>query len=63
MPLTDPKVRNLKAGIKPDGTLTSKSYKVTDERGLYLEVTPKGGKRWRFKYRFENKEKLLSVGV
>jgi len=63
MPLSDIKVKSLKAGIKPDGTATSKSYKVTDERGLYLEVTPKGGKRWRFKYRFGGKEKLLSLGL
>ena len=63
MPLSDIKVKSLKAGIKPDGTVTSKSYRITDERGLYLEVTPKGGKRWRFKYRFDGKEKLLSLGI
>jgi integrase len=63
MPLSDIKIKSLKPGIKPDGSTTSKSYKVTDERGLYLEVTPKGGKRWRFKYRFGGKEKLLSVGI
>jgi integrase len=63
MPLSDIKVKSLKAGIKPDGSITSKSYRVTDERGLYLEVTPKGGKRWRFKYRFGGKEKLLSLGI
>ncbi|MBL1320106.1 MAG: tyrosine-type recombinase/integrase [Methylophaga sp.] len=63
MPLSDIKVKSLKAGIKPDGTTTSKPYRVTDEKGLYLEVTPKGGKRWRFKYRFGGKEKLLSVGT
>jgi len=38
MPLSDIKVKSLKADIKPDGTVTSKLYKVTDERGLYLEV-------------------------
>ena len=63
MPLSDIKIKSLKPGIKPDGSTTSKTYKVTDERGLYIEVTPKGGKRWRFKYRFEGKEKLLSVGI
>jgi hypothetical protein len=63
MALTDIKLRSLKGGIKPDGTATSKNYKVTDEKGLYIEVTPKGGKRWRFKYRFGGKEKLLSLGV
>jgi len=63
MPLSDIKVKSLKAGVKPDGTATSKSYRVTDEKGLYIEVTPKGGKRWRFKFRFGGKEKLLSVGI
>ncbi|OUR63489.1 integrase [Methylophaga sp. 42_25_T18] len=63
MPLTDIKVKSLKAGIKPDGTATDKPYKITDEKGLYIEVTPKGGKRWRFKYRFGGKEKLLSLGI
>ncbi len=40
-----------------------KAYKVYDEGGLYLQVTPSGGKWWRFKYRFEGKEKLLSFGT
>jgi len=39
-----------------------KPYKLTDGQGLYLQVTPSGGKLWRFKYRFDNKEKLLSFG-
>ena len=39
-----------------------KEYKLADERGLYLAVTPKGGKHWRFKYRFAGKEKKLSFG-
>ena len=34
-----------------------------DERGLYLEVSPTGGKWWRLKYRFGGKEKRLSLGV
>ncbi len=33
------------------------------ERGLYLELSPRGGKWWRLKYRFNNKEKRLSLGV
>ena len=28
-----------------------------------MEVTPKGGKWWRLKYRFQGKEKLLSMGT
>jgi integrase len=53
--LTDTAIRNTKHRDKP--------FKVFDERGLYLLVTPDGGKWWRFKYRFAGKEKLLSLGV
>lgn len=63
MALSDIKIKALKAGIKLDGTSTSKSYKVSDEKGLYLEVKPTGSKLWRVKYRFSGKEKLLSVGI
>lgn len=31
--------------------------------GLYLDITKTGGTRWRFKYRFNGKEKLLSLGL
>jgi len=55
MPLTDVTVRNAKPGNKP--------IKLADARGLYLEVSPSGGKWWRLKYRFEGKEKRLSLGV
>lgn len=55
MPLTDTAIRK----IKP----SEKRIKVFDERGLYLEVAPNGGKWWRFKYRFAGKEKRLSLGV
>lgn len=40
-----------------------KAYKLTDGSGLYLQVAKNGGKWWRFKYLFEGKEKLLSLGV
>lgn len=63
MALSDIKIRSLKGGVKQDGTATSKAYKVTDEKGLYIEVKPSGSKLWRFKYRFGGKEKLLSVGI
>lgn len=62
MPLTVIQVRSAKPGIKPDGTVTAQAYKMTDERGLYLEVKSTGSKLWRFRYRFDGKEKLLSVG-
>jgi integrase len=54
MALTDIAVRNAKAGAKP--------YKVGDGGGLYLLVTPAGGKLWRLKFRAAGKEKLLSLG-
>lgn len=63
MSLTDIKARNAKPCLKPDGTVTSKAYRLTDGKGLYLEVAPSGGKWWRFKYRFGGKEKRLSLGV
>jgi integrase len=40
----------------------AKSYRLYDERGLYLEVSPAGGKHWRLKYRFGGKEKRLALG-
>jgi hypothetical protein len=41
---------------------SDKPYKLFDERGLFLLVTPTGGKWWRLKYRFDGKEKQLSLG-
>ncbi|MEW9581378.1 tyrosine-type recombinase/integrase [Paraburkholderia sp. DGU8] len=55
MALTDLKIRYAKP--------TDKQQKLFDERGLYLLVTPAGGKWWRLKYRFGGKEKSLSMGV
>ena len=40
-----------------------KTYNLSDGKGLFLEVTPSGSKRWRFRYFFEEKEKLISLGV
>ena len=55
MPLTDKAIRGLKA--------EDPKRRHFDEKGLYLELSPSGGKWWRFKYRFAGKEKLLSMGV
>jgi integrase len=55
MALSDIKVKNAKPFEKP--------YKLSDEKGLYLLVNPNGAKYWRFKYRFDGKEKLLSLGI
>lgn len=54
MALTVAEVRN----AKPD----SRAYKLSDEKGLYLFVTPKGAKSWRLKYRYGGKEKVLTFG-
>lgn len=54
MPLTDTAIRKTKPTDKP--------FKVADEKGLFLLVSPTGGKLWRMKYRFDGKEKLLSFG-
>ena len=55
MALSDTALRNAKP--------TEKAYKLYDEKGLYLIVSPSGGKWWRLKYRFNDKEKTLSVGT
>lgn len=54
MPLTNTSIRN----IKP----TDKAQKLFDGGGLFLFVSTSGGKLWRLKYRYEGKEKLLSLG-
>lgn len=40
----------------------AKAYKLTDGMGLYLLVTPTGGRLWRMNYRFAGKQKTLSFG-
>ncbi|MBU5613920.1 tyrosine-type recombinase/integrase [Geomonas azotofigens] len=37
-----------------------KAYKLADGYGLYLLVTPSGGKLWQMQYRFDGKQKVLS---
>ena len=53
--LSDAKARNAKPRSKP--------YKIADGEGLFLLITPSGGKYWRLKYFFAGKEKLLALGV
>lgn len=55
MPLTDRQIRSVKPQDKP--------LRLFDSGGLYLEVSPAGGRWWRFKYRFGGKEKRFSLGV
>ncbi|WP_374974181.1 tyrosine-type recombinase/integrase [Acinetobacter venetianus] len=52
--LTDAQVRK----IKP----IDKKKRYSDEKGLYLEVTPSGGRFWRLKYRFNGRESTLTIG-
>jgi integrase len=52
--LTDAQVRK----IKP----LEKKKRYSDNKGLYLEVTPSGSKFWRLKYRFNNRETTLTIG-
>ena len=52
--LTDTAVKAAKPRERP--------YKLADERGLYLYVTPTGGRLWRLKYRVEGREKVLALG-
>ena len=42
-----------------------KLYRLSDNTGnsLSLEVSPEGGKRWRFRYRFQGKAKMVSLGT
>jgi len=55
MPLTATAVRTAKP--------REKTKRLYDERGLYLEISPRGGKWWRLKYRIHGKEKRLSLGT
>lgn len=59
MALTDMRVKSVKAD--------EKQIKIYDTGGLFLLVVPtkKGrcGKRWRLKYYFDGKEKLLALGT
>jgi len=52
--LTDAEIRKSKP--------TAEAYRLADGHGLYLWVTPAGGKLWRWKYRFDGKEKLMALG-
>lgn len=55
MPLTDTAIRTAKPDTKP--------VRMFDGGGLYLEISPAGGKLWRLKYRFGGKEKRLALGA
>lgn len=54
MPLNNKRIKTLPAPPKP--------MKLSDGGGLFLLVTPSGGKHWRLKYRIAGREKQLSFG-
>jgi integrase len=55
MKLTDPVIKASKPKDKP--------YKLSDGEGLVLLIQPNGSKWWRYRYRFNGKEKMLSIGT
>jgi integrase len=55
MKLTEAKVKNAKPG--------DRRVKIADGGGLYLLVTPEGGKLWRWKFRYNGKEKTMAFGA
>ena len=63
MALSDTACRN---AHKSDKAKDGKAFKLFDDKGLFLLVKPTASgwdKWWRFKYRFDNKEKQLSLGT
>ncbi|WP_428569397.1 MAG: tyrosine-type recombinase/integrase [Solidesulfovibrio sp. DCME] len=54
MPLSDTKLRGIKS--------RSTAFRLADERGLYVEVTPSGSKLWRFRYKLDGREGMLALG-
>jgi integrase len=53
-PLTDVQITSTKPAIKPQT--------LFDGDGLYLEISPAGGKLWRLKYRCGGKGRLMALG-
>ena len=57
MPLTEIECKRAKC---PDDR---RFIRLSDEKGMYLEVTASGGKYWRLKFRYLGKEKRLALGI
>jgi hypothetical protein len=53
-PLSETKIENSYPG--------KKSVRLFDGYGLCLQIEPNGSKLWRYRYRFEGKQKLISLG-
>jgi integrase len=56
MKLTEQKCKNTKP-------LKMKTIKMSDGRGLHLQVKPSGSKYWRYSYRFAGHQHTLALGV
>ncbi len=54
MALTDTAIRGAKPSTKP--------FKLYDREGLFLLINPSGSKLWRWRYKFDGKEKLMALG-
>ncbi|WP_375737715.1 tyrosine-type recombinase/integrase [Pseudomonas boanensis] len=54
MPLTDIQIRQARPGDKP--------RKLSDERGLFIEIRPTGAKYWRYRYKIDGKENVFALG-
>ncbi|GAB1423135.1 tyrosine-type recombinase/integrase [Thauera terpenica] len=52
--LTDTKCRTAKPKDKP--------YKLSDDKGLYLEVKPNGVRAWRYRFELGGKESVFAIG-
>lgn len=52
--LTDAAVRNAKP--------RSARYELTEESGLAIRVSPRGGKSWGWRYRYEGAQKRITIG-
>ena len=53
--LSDTAIRNAKP--------TKKQYKLFDGQGLFVLIHPNGSKYFRFRYKLNNKEKMMALGV
>lgn len=54
MALTDLQIRQAKPGDKP--------RKLSDSRGLYLEIRPTGSRLWRYRYKIAGRENVFAIG-
>jgi len=55
VPLTDRQCKN--------ALPQEKAQKLNDEKGLFLLISPAGGKWWRFRYRFAGQQNSLALGT